>query len=212
MAAIIGAAMLISSASGAQDDWVQLPSKSASDSAPPSQPDSQGAAAVSGHPQRGDDNAAVTMVEYSDFQCPFCREADASVHQVLEKYGDQVRLVYMDFPMPSHKHAMDAAIAARCADEQGQFWAYHDALFGNPSELSTDALKTTAAQLGLDSATFDTCLDERKYESAVEADRTQGEAAGLRGIPYFIIGDHHMDGAQPPAALEAAIDEELRNR
>ncbi len=197
----------------AQDDWVRVPSPGArSDSEPARQPSLQDSQAAAGHPQRGGDNAPVTIVEYSDFQCPFCRKAEDAVRQVMEKYGDQVRLVWMDFPLSSHRYAMDAAIAARCADEQGQFWAYHDALFENPSGLSTDALKSTASQLGLNSLTFDRCLDERKYEDAVVADRTEGEAAGLRGIPHFIVGSHSMNGAQSPSAFEAAIDEELGSR
>lgn len=97
-------------------------------------------------------------------------------------------------------------------NEQGQFWAYHDALFADSPGLSTVALKTTAAQLGLDPLTFDRCLDERKYEDAVVADRTQGERAGVRGTPYFIVGSHGMDGAQPASSFESAIDEQLRSR
>ncbi len=164
------------------------------------------------HPQRGGDNASITIVEYSDFQCPFCRQAEKSLKQVLKKYGDQVRLVYMDFPLPFHPRAMEAAIAARCANEQGQFWAYHDALLENPSGLSTTELKTAAAGLGLDPASFDTCLDDRKYESAVVADRSQGKSVGANGTPYFIVNGHGMSGAQPPSAFESVIDRKLKTR
>ncbi len=164
------------------------------------------------HPQRGSDNASITIVEYSDFQCPYCRQAEGSLRQVLRKYGDRVRLVYMDFPLPFHQHAMEAAMAARCADEQGQFWAYHDALFENGSGLSTPALKAAAAGLGLDRARFDTCLDDHKYQSAVVADRTQGETAGANGTPYFIVNGHSMNGAQPLSAFESVMDKELQRR
>jgi protein-disulfide isomerase len=223
VAAIIGALMLMSAAAWArsdsanlllaQDDWVRVPSSGgSSDSEPARHASSQDSQAAADHPQRGGDNAPVTIVEYSDFQCPYCRQAESSLRQVLKKYGDRVRLVYMDFPLSFHQHAMDAAIAARCADEQGQFWAYHDALFENPSELSTPALKTVAAQLGLDRASFDACLDEHKYESAVVADRTQGELAGAHGTPYFIVDGHSMSGAQPPSAFESVIDRDLPSR
>ena len=223
VAAIIGALMLMSAAAWArpdsasvplaQDDWVRVPSSGgSSDSEPERRSGSQESQAAADHPQRGGDNAPVTIVEYSDFQCPYCGQEESPLRQVLKKYGSQVRLVYMDFPLSFHQQAMGAAIAARCADEQGQFWAYHDALFENSSGLSTPALKTVAAQLGLDRASFDACLDEHKYESAVIADRTQGQRAGARGTPCFIVGGRSMSGAQPLSAFESVIDEELRSR
>jgi protein-disulfide isomerase len=210
--ALIGSAILISAAAWA-DDWVQLPSSSdSSSSESTSSSHSQDSGSAGGHPQRGGDNAAVTIVEYSDFQCPYCREVESSLRQVLKKYGDQVRLVYMDFPLAFHQHAMDAAIAARCADEQGQFWPYHDALLESPSSLSTPALKTTAAELGLDPVTFGSCLDERKFEADVVADRTQAESIGAKGTPYFVVGSRSMSGAQQLSAFESVIDEQLRRR
>lgn len=215
VATIIGVARLTSVAGVAlaQDDWVRLPSSGdSSDSAPTHHSSSPESPPSSDHPQRGGDNAAVTIVEYSDFQCPYCRQVESSLRQVMKKYGDQVRLVYMDFPLPFHQHAMEAAMAARCADEQGQFWSYHDALIENPSALSTPALKTTAAQLGLDPVGFDACLDDHKYEGSVVADRTQGERIGAHGTPYFIVGSRPMSGAQPASAFESAIDELLRSR
>lgn len=216
VAAIIIATILIAANTLlAQDDWVQVPSpsSSSSDSQPAHPSNSQDAATpITAHPQRGDDNAAVTIVEYSDYQCPYCRQQEAALRQVMKRDGNQVRLVYMDFPLPFHQHAMDAAMAARCADEQGQFWPYHDALFDSSSSLSTPELKTTAAQLGLDPDTFNACLDGRKYEHAVLADRLQGEREGARGTPYLVIGRHSMFGAQSSSALESAIDEQLLSR
>ncbi len=223
VAAIIGALMLMPAATWArpdsanlllaQDDWTRVPSSGgSSDSELERHSSSQESQAAADRPQRGGDDAPVTIVEYSDFQCPYCRQEESPLRQVLKKYGDRVRLVYMDFPLSFHQYAMDAAIAARCADEQGQFWAYHDALFENPSGLSPPALKTVAAQLGLDRTSFDACLDERKYESAVIADRTQGQMAGAHGTPYFIIDGQPMSGAQPLSAFESVIDRDLRSR
>ncbi len=223
LAAIVGTVILMCGAAWAgpdrakvmlvQDDWVRVPSSGgSSDSEPARQSGSQDSQVTADHPQRGGDNAPVTIVEYSDFQCPYCRQTESSLRQVLKKYGDQVRLVYMDFPLSFHQHAMEAAMAARCANEQGQFWAYHDALIGNPSGLSTPELKTTAAQLGLDRVSFDACLDEHKYQSAIIADRTQGESVGASGTPYFTIGGRSMSGAQPLSAFESVIDEQLRSR
>jgi protein-disulfide isomerase len=215
VATIVGAVSLVSAANIvlAQDDWVRLPSSSSdSNSETAGQPSSQDSTATGDHPQRGGPNAPITIVEYSDFQCPYCRKEESTLKQVLNKYGDRVRVVYMDFPLAFHPDAMDAAMAARCADEQGQFWAYHDALFANPSGVSTPALKTAASQLGLDRMSFDRCLDSHKYRDAVVADRTQGEAAGADGTPYFVVNGVPMSGDQPVSAFESVIDQQLRNR
>jgi protein-disulfide isomerase len=217
---IIGAATLAfaSTPARSQDNWVQVPSSSDSSdsssgtSTTTNSSTSQDNSTAGAHPQRGADNAAVTIIEYSDFQCPFCRRAEGSVRQVLKKYDGQVRLVYMDFPLPSHRYAMEAAIAARCADEQGRFWSYHDALFENPTDLTTSGLKSTAEQLGLDNLTFDRCLEQRKFQNVVLADQKEGETAGLRGIPYFIVDGHPMHGANTPAAFSTIIDQELKRR
>jgi protein-disulfide isomerase len=224
LAAIVGAVSLVSAAAWAgpnganitlaqDEDWVRLPSPGGGGDSESAHHSNSQTNQVSGdHPQRGGDNASITITEYSDFQCPYCREVESSLKQVLKKYGERVRLVYMDFPLPFHHQAMEAAMAARCADEQGQFWAYHDALFESPSGLSAPALKTTATQLGLDRASFDTCLDEHKYQSAVAADRSQGEAAGANGTPYFFVDGVPMNGNQPVSAFESVIDQKLRSR
>jgi protein-disulfide isomerase len=211
--AILGSALLICANVLLADDWVRVPSPgSSSDSESTHHSNSESTTpAIANHPQRGDDNAPVTIVEYSDFQCPYCRQVEAALREVLTKYNGQVRLVYMDFPLPFHKHAMDAAMAARCADEQGQFWAYHDELIKDPSNLSTPALETTARNLGLDLPTFDACLEERKYERAVLADEKHGKRIGANGTPYLVIGSRSMSGSQPVSVLESAIDEQLRD-
>jgi protein-disulfide isomerase len=223
-AAILCAAIVTcASAAGiaqAQDDWVQVPSPA--DNSSKSAPDSssQSAPAASAYRHLGSDDAPVTIVEYSDYQCPYCRQQEAALHQVLTKYDGQVRLIYRDFPM--HPHSMDAAMAARCADEQGQFWPYHDALQHGDANLSTKGLETTARDLGLDLESFDSCLEDRKYESAVLADQQMGVKSGVSGTPCLIIGDSRsvpdtrvgsleLNGAQPAAALESAIENQLRN-
>jgi protein-disulfide isomerase len=196
-----------------EDNWVEVQSADdISEPEPTSYLSPDGSQAGIDHPQRGGDHAPVTIVEYSDFQCPYCRQEESLLRRLLNTYGDQVRLVYMDYPLPSHPRAMEAAMAARCADEQGKFWAYHDALFASSSALSTPELKAAATQLGLDSATFDACLDQHKYKSAVLADITEGEKAGAQGTPYFVIGGRSMNGPQPLSAIESAIDDQLRSQ
>ena len=103
----------------------------------------------------GPSNAPITIVEFSDYQCPFCQRAEGSVKEVQKKYGDKVRLVYMDFPLPMHTNALKAAQAARCAGDQGKYWEYHDALFADQSKLDKAGLKATADKLKLDGKKFE---------------------------------------------------------
>jgi protein-disulfide isomerase len=164
-----------------------------------------------GHPVLGPDNAPVTIVEFGDFQCPFCERAEASLKAVREKYGDKIKLVFMDFPLPAHNHAMDAAKAARCANEQGKFWPYHDALFTDQSKLAPADLKATAKRLGLDSKRFDACVDSNKYEAAVLKDEKYGEQVGVDGTPTFYIDGRSLVGAQPFPQFAEIIDDELQH-
>ncbi|HVN27239.1 MAG TPA: thioredoxin domain-containing protein [Candidatus Binataceae bacterium] len=162
-----------------------------------------------GHPERGPKDAPVTVVEFSDFQCPFCGRAEPTLKQVQEKYGDKVRVVYMDFPLGIHDHAIDAASAARCAQEQGKFWEFHDAMFADQSKLKTDDLKADAKKLGLDTAKFNECFDKGKYKPGVESDMAQGRDLGIDGTPAFFINGRLLNGAQPFEKFEETIDQEL---
>jgi protein-disulfide isomerase len=160
-------------------------------------------------PAKGSSSAPVEMIEFSDFQCPFCLRAHATVDQVLQTYGDRIRFVYRHYPLPGHPNARPAAEASACAAEQGKFWPYHDRLFAQPSKLSDADLKQHAAQLGLDTAKFNACVDSRKYSAQVEADVRDGNAAGVNGTPAFFINGRMLSGAQPFDAFKRIIDEEL---
>jgi protein-disulfide isomerase len=164
---------------------------------------------TAGHPEIGSKDAPVTIVEFSDFQCPFCGRAEPTLKQVREKYGDKVRLIYMDFPLGIHDHAIDAASAGRCAGEQGKFWPFHDAMFADQSKLTPADLKAEAKKLGLDTAKFDDCFDKGKYKSEIEADLTQGKDLGIDGTPAFFINGRPLTGAQPFDKFQTTIDEEL---
>jgi predicted DsbA family dithiol-disulfide isomerase len=165
--------------------------------------------ASGGHPARGPGNAAVTIVEFGDFQCPFCRAAESTVKAIRLKYGDRVQLVYVDFPLSFHNHSMDAANAARCAGEQGKFWQYHDVLFADQSKLAPADLKVTAKKLGLDTTKFDTCLDQARYESAINRDVELGHKLNVTDTPAFFIDGRPLEGAQPEAKFIEVIDDEL---
>jgi protein-disulfide isomerase len=167
---------------------------------------------------KGDENAPVVIVEFSDFQCPFCeRWATETLPQLTQTYIDsgKVRLVYRDFPLSSiHPEAQNAAESAECARDQGKFWEYHDILFENRLDWSGvgDAkFKQYAADLGLDTNTFDECLDSDKYNNEVLDDLNDGGSVGVSGTPTFFINGKKLVGAQPFTAFEAAIEEELAN-
>ena len=161
-------------------------------------------------PDRGPKDAKVTIVEFSDFQCPFCSRAEGTVSQVMEKYAGKVRLVFRHFPLSFHENAPKAAEAAMCADAQGKFWEMHKELFANQGALTVPDLKKHAATIGLDQAKFDSCLDSGEKKAAVDADTKAGGEAGVSGTPAFFINGKLLSGAQPAAEFEKIIDAELK--
>ncbi len=161
------------------------------------------------HPVLGGKDAQVTIVEFTDFQCPFCKSTESTLAQLRKKYGDKIRLVHMDFPLSFHSHALDAAKAARCANDQGKFWQFHDSLFVNQGKLAPADLKASAKTLGLNSTEFDACFDKAKYESEIKKDQAAGEKLGVDGTPAFFIDGRPLTGAQPLPQFEQIIDEEL---
>ena len=165
-----------------------------------------------GHPALGAKDAPVTIVEFTDFQCPYCKASEATLKTLREKYGDKIRLVHMDFPLPFHAHALDAAKAARCANEQGKFWQFHDSLFANQSKMDPADLKATAKTLGMNSTKFNACFDDKgKYDNLIKADQAAGEKVGVDGTPAFFIDGRPLTGAQPMPKFEELIQDELQN-
>jgi protein-disulfide isomerase len=161
-------------------------------------------------PAKGPENAPIEIVEFSDFQCPYCLAANPTVKRVLDTYGDRVRFVYRNYPLPNHPQARPAAEAAQCANAQGRFWPYHDRLFANPSKLSDGDLKRTAAELGLDTGRFNACLDSHQFKEVIDADLQAGQEAGVSGTPAFFINGREINGAQPFEQFQRIIDEELQ--
>jgi protein-disulfide isomerase len=166
---------------------------------------------VDDDPAQGPEDAAVTIIEFSDFQCPYCARFDVeTLPQILSNYGDRVRFVYRDFPLISmHQYALKAAEASECADDQGAYWKYHDLLFNNQSALDDASLKEYAASLQLDTAAFNQCLDSDKYLSEVQKDEQDGITAGVQGTPAFFINGVLISGAQPYSVFQAAIEAAL---
>jgi protein-disulfide isomerase len=166
-------------------------------------------------PVKGSPNAKVTIVEFSDFQCPFCQRFFLqTLPKIEEKYikTGKVRFVYRDFPLNFHQYAQKAAEAAECADEQGKFWDYHDILFQKQSEWAAageSKFKEYAQQLGLDMQKFNQCLDSGKYANEVQKDYNDGLKYGVSGTPTFFINGREVIGAQPYSVFEQIIEQEL---
>jgi|SRR3989344_1357461 len=158
---------------------------------------------------KGSKNSPVTLIEYSDYECPYCARAEATIKDVLDEYGSKIYFVYKDFPLPFHNNAQKAAEASRCALEQNKYWEYHDALFKNQQSLDTNSLKTYAKSLGLDEAKFSECLDSNKYTEKVKQDMEEGQSKGVTGTPTFFVNGKMLVGAQPFDAFKEIIDKEL---
>ena len=175
---------------------------------------------VDDDPSLGSKNAKVTMIEFSDFQCPFCRTFwKDTFRQIKKDYIDtgKIRFVYRDYPLSFHPMSVPSAQAAECADEQGKFWEMHDKIFSEEEKLgqgtvtyTAQDLKKWASAIGLNSSQFNQCLDSGKYKSEVEKDLADGSAGGVSGTPSFFINGRIIVGAQPYANFKAIIDEELK--
>jgi len=163
-----------------------------------------------GAPVRGAADAPVTIVEFSDFECPFCKQTQPTLKQLLERYPGKVRLAYRDFPLDSiHPQARRAAEAARCAQDQGKFWEYHDVLFTQSPQLALEDLRRHAGQVGLDVTKFDGCLAAGVHKATVQRDLDEGNRLGITGTPAFFINGRTLSGAQPLEAFTRLIEQEL---
>src|SRR5262245_35864450 len=163
-----------------------------------------------GAPVRGAADAPVTVVEFSDFECPFCKQTHPTLKQLLDRYPGKVRLAYRDFPLDSiHPQARRAAEAARCAQDQGKFWEYHDLLFTQSPQLAPEDLRRYAGQVGVDVTKFDSCLAAGTHKAAVQRDLDDGNRLGITGTPAFFVNGRTLTGAQPLEAFTRLIEQEL---
>lgn len=167
--------------------------------------------ATEGRPFLGPEDAKVTVVEFTDYQCPFCkRHFDQTTPLLLQEYEGRIKLVVMNFPLNNiHPFAQKAAEAAECANDQGEFWEYHDLLFENQNALDVASLKRHAGNLLLDQAAFDDCLDSGAKSQQVQQDLQAGQRAGVTGTPSFFINGHNLRGALPFASFKSLIDAAL---
>ncbi|HZF13242.1 MAG TPA: thioredoxin domain-containing protein [Thermoanaerobaculia bacterium] len=167
-------------------------------------------AAAYAAPVQGPTTAPVTIVEFSDFQCPFCSRLKPTLDQVKQKYGDKVRIVFRQYPLPIHNNAPKAAEAALCANDQGKFWEMHDAMFADQGGLAPDSLKAKATKIGLKADQFAACLDADKHADEIKKDMAAGTAAGVNGTPAMFVNGRFINGAVPIDDITKVIDDELK--
>ncbi|HVO11089.1 MAG TPA: thioredoxin domain-containing protein [Vicinamibacteria bacterium] len=163
-------------------------------------------------PVDGPAGAPVSIVEFTDYQCPYCHRAQSVIEQVLSRYQGKVRLVHMDFPLDGHPGAFPAARAARCAGEQGRFWEYHRGLMNQSGALDEADLKGRADKLGLKAADFASCLGAGRHDEEIRAAFEQGESLGVTGTPAYFVNGRMISGARPLEDFTQVIDAELATR
>lgn len=164
-------------------------------------------------PSRGSVDAPVTIVEFEDFQCPYCKKAQEILEQVRVRYKDKVRIVHRDFPLqPLHPASWKAHEGARCAEEQGKFWEYRDLLYKNSPAAGPEQLSLYASQVSMNLSEFKNCLDSGKFRAVVQKDEAEGDRLGVEGTPAFFINGRRLSGAQAETEFARIIDEELSKR
>jgi protein-disulfide isomerase len=180
--------------------------------AQPGQPDANTRfrAEIKGSPMKGAKDAPVTIVQWSDYQCPFCSRVEPTISKVMDDYKGKVRVVWRDMPLPFHPNALPSAIAARAAGEQGKFWEMHDKLFADQAHEDRATFEKYAQDLGLNMAKFKAALDAQKGKEAIDADAAAGGKIGAHGTPAFFVNGKFLSGAQPYEVFKGKIDEELK--
>lgn len=161
--------------------------------------------------EKGNKNAPVTIVEYTEFKCPYCKRAQATLDKIHKEYGNKIRHIFRNFPIPSHKFAREAANAAYCAHEQGKFWEYHDKLFENQTQISEENIIKWAEEFKLDMSKFKKCYEAKTYDNLIERDLKEAEKLDVSSTPTFFINGTVVLGAQPFEEFKKVIDSELKN-
>lgn len=168
--------------------------------------------AAAGRPTKGPANAPIEIIEFSDFQCPFCLSAFPTVQQVMKDYAGKIKFTYRHYPLPNHPAARPAAEASACAGEQNKFWEFHDRLFSNQNKLTAADLKQHATDLGLNVTDFTACVESHRYAKQIDEDLAAGNTVGVNGTPAFFVNGRILSGAQPYAVFKRVIDEELARK
>ena len=167
---------------------------------------------IAGAPVKGPKNAPVTIVAFSDFQCPFCSRVVPTLKEIEKQYEGKVKVAWKNQPLPFHNNARPAANAAMAANEQGKFWEMHDKLFANQGALDRQSLEKYGQEIGLDMGKFKAALDSNKFDAQITKDSNEGTALGANGTPTFFINGRQLVGAQPIEQFKTIIDEELKKK
>ena len=162
-----------------------------------------------GAPVRGDPEAKIAVVEFSDFQCPYCGRAVTLLDQISKTYGDRVRIVFKHLPLGMHQKAPAAHAAAEAAHRQGKFWQMHDKIFANQAEMSPEKYRQYAKEIGLDLARFDRDVADASLKQRIDADAAEAERLGVTGTPAFFVNGRYLAGAVPFERIKALLDEDL---
>jgi protein-disulfide isomerase len=166
---------------------------------------------VGNHAELGNKDAYLTIVEFADFECPYSKEASFTVRRMMAKYGDRVRFIYRELPIPAlHPNSVGTSLAAECASEQGKFWQFHDKLYTSAAPFTFAQLQTMGREVGLESMQFDKCMIENRYETAIKSDMQTAAALGLRGTPTFFFNGQKVEGAIPEEVFENIIERLLK--
>jgi protein-disulfide isomerase len=160
----------------------------------------------------GGPDAPVTLIEYTDFQCPFCSRVQPTLVQIQDRYGDLVRHVFKQLPLPMHPQARIGAEASLCAAAQGKFWEMHDWLFAHKDQINRDAMVEQVKTMGMDPEAFGSCLDANTFSARIDADSKEARSFGITGTPGFLINGIAVRGAQPLEEFERIIDSELQSK
>ena len=177
---------------------------------PPLLEDKPVAISIAGDPMRGPSDAKVTIVEFSDFQCPYCAKAVGEVNQILKLYPKNVRLVFKQYPLDIHSQAAMAAQAALAAQAQGKFWEMHDKLYANFRIINRDRVFLWAQEIGLDMSRFRADLDSHKYAARIAAESKEGDSVGVEGTPTFYIDGRRLNAGFDVQLVAPLIDQELK--
>jgi protein-disulfide isomerase len=175
-------------------------------------PDKRHTVEVGSAPVRGGKDAQVTIIEFSDFQCPFCSRVNPTLAQINQTYGDKARVVFKHLPLRIHPDAPAAHAASEAAHRQGKFWEMHDKIFANQRDLKPETFRGYATELGLDLAKYDKDVTSPDVKGRVEADSKQADSLGVSGTPAFFINGRYLSGAQPFESFKRIIDDELSKK
>jgi len=173
------------------------------------QPPRAKVAITEGTPSRGPASAPIVLVEYTDYQCPFCSRAQPTIAALMERYDGLIRHVFKNLPLPMHDKAQLAGEAALCAQDQGKYWEFHDWLFQNQRTMNRESMIAQAGEMGMNAELFTACIDDGTYQAKVDADMKEARGFGITGTPGFMINGRVLTGAQPLEAFETVINEEL---